>query len=278
MRYAVHPMALPVANIISVSEVEVSPSIVTALNVSVTPSLSSACNAAAEIAASVKTNDSIVAMSGAIMPAPLAMPLIVTLALPIFAVAVATFGNVSVVMIALAAARKSPVCARATSPSITPSKACAFNGSPITPVEARKTSAGLQPIARAAICAVNLQASRPLLPVNALALPELTTSARALPAFRCARHHSTGADGHFERVKTPAAGCAGFEQGEQHVRASGVANARRRRGKAHASDRRHVRDVERGEGGDGGTQVDILPSSAGLVPAIHDQIGHYVPT
>src|SRR5207344_2946315 len=75
---------------------------------------------------------------------------------------------------------------------------------PITPVEARKTSFGLQPIARAAICAVNLQASRPLRPVKALALPELTTSARVLAIFRWAWHHSTGADAHFERVNTPA--------------------------------------------------------------------------
>ncbi|MGY4366337.1 hypothetical protein ACVW1A_002402 [Bradyrhizobium sp. LB1.3] len=82
-----------------------SPSIVTALKVSSTPLLSSACSAAGAIGASVKTNDSIVAMSGAIMPAPFAMPLIVTLALPSFTVAVATFGKVSVVMIALAAAR-----------------------------------------------------------------------------------------------------------------------------------------------------------------------------
>ena len=46
--------------------------------------------------------------------------------------------------------------------------------------------------------------SRPFLPVKALALPELTTSARALPPARFARQKSTGADGHFERVKTPA--------------------------------------------------------------------------
>jgi len=46
--------------------------------------------------------------------------------------------------------------------------------------------------------------ARPFLPVNAFALPELTTSARAFPAFSFSRHHSTGADGHFERVVTPA--------------------------------------------------------------------------
>jgi hypothetical protein len=42
------------------------------------------------------------------------------------------------------------------------------------------------------------------LPVKALALPELTTSARALPPFSRARHHSTGAEGHFDLVNTPA--------------------------------------------------------------------------
>ena len=61
----------------------------------------------------------------------------------------------------------------------------------------------LQPTAAAATLAVKAQASRPFLPVKALALPELTTSARARAPFSLARHHSTGADGHFERVKTP---------------------------------------------------------------------------
>ena len=85
---------------------------VTALNVSTTPSRSSACKAGAAIGASVKTKASMVAMSGAIMPAPLAKPLMVTVAPPSRALAVASFGNVSVVMIALGrvdvAARRSP--------------------------------------------------------------------------------------------------------------------------------------------------------------------------
>src|SRR6185312_5436689 len=143
-------------------------------------------------------------MSGAIMPAPLAMPLMVTVALPSLAVAVATLGNVSVVMIALAASSHIPGRAAANMPSITPSNAWAFRGSPITPVEARNTSAGRQPTARAVMSAVNLQAWRPFFPVKALAFPELTTSARCLAPLRCARDHSTGADGHLERVKTPA--------------------------------------------------------------------------
>ena len=47
-------------------------------------------------------------------------------------------------------------------------------------------------------------AALPLMPVKALALPELTTTARATPCGRLARQKSTGAEGHLERVKTPA--------------------------------------------------------------------------
>ena len=203
--------AAPVANISSVSEVEVSPSMVTALNESATPAFNSACNAGAEIGASVKMKDSIVAMSGAIMPAPLAMPLMVTVALPSFTLAVATFGNVSVVMIALAASSQPSGATSAASLSSTPLNLLASSGSPITPVEARKISFGLQPTAFAAMSPVSLVEVFPVLPVKALALPELTTSAWAnppfedLPPFKTARHHSTGADGHFDVVNTPAA-------------------------------------------------------------------------
>jgi hypothetical protein len=76
----------------SVSEVEVSLSTVMALNEPRTPFASSACRTGAGIGASVKTKESIVAMSGAIMPAPLAMPLIVTTASPIATRRVAPFG------------------------------------------------------------------------------------------------------------------------------------------------------------------------------------------
>ena len=72
--------AAPVANSSSVSEVDVSLSTVIALNERRTDFDSIAWSAGAAIAASVNTKDSIVAMSGAIMPAPLAMPLIDDLA------------------------------------------------------------------------------------------------------------------------------------------------------------------------------------------------------
>ena len=106
---------MPVAKASRVSEVDVSPSMVTALNVSATASLSRLCSTAGAIGASVKTNDSMVAMSGAIMPAPLAMPQMVTGVAPSRTMAAAPFGNVSVVMIALAAASQAPGAAVAIS-------------------------------------------------------------------------------------------------------------------------------------------------------------------
>ena len=77
--------------------------------------------------------------------------------------------------------------------------------SPITPVEARKTSVGSQPTSFAAASAERRAASSPARPVKTLALPAFTTTARAVPPARALRHQSTGAPGHFDLVKTPAA-------------------------------------------------------------------------
>jgi hypothetical protein len=107
-------------------------------------------------------------------------------------------------MIALPASAQRSGSALAAIASSRCAKRPASSGSPMTPVEARKTSSVRHPAAFAAASAVMRVASRPFLPVKALALPELTTSARALPPARWARQRSTGADGHFERVKTPA--------------------------------------------------------------------------
>jgi hypothetical protein len=160
----------------------------------------------------VKMNDSMVAMSGAIMPAPLAMPLTVTSRPFVTARRVATFGKVSVVMIARAASRKRPGSALAAIFPRWAAKGAGSSGSPITPVEARNTSSGRQPTAAAAASALRRTASRPFIPVKALALPELTTSARARPAAMCARSQSTGADAHREVVKTPATEAAGSKR------------------------------------------------------------------
>ena len=111
----------------------------------------------------------------------------------------------------------------------------ASSGSPITPVEARKTS--LRPAADdfAPPCAADRRVvSRPRLPVKALALPELTSSARALPLASAALHQSTGADGHFDCVNTPATVVPLSKTAEQHVAAVLVLDARLGGGEAHA--------------------------------------------
>ncbi len=128
-----------------------------------------------------------VAMSGAIMPAPFAMPEMRTRTPPISASAVATFGKVSVVMMARAASSQFSPVACFTSASSTPSNLPASSGSPITPVEAMKISLSFAPVAAEASLAASFTASAPVLPVKALALPELTSSARALPRFRVSR-------------------------------------------------------------------------------------------
>jgi hypothetical protein len=67
-----------------------------------------------------------------------------------------------------------------------------------------KISFGVAPMVFAAATATSSTALIPAWPVKALALPELTMSARALPPLSWALHQSTGAEGHLERVKTLA--------------------------------------------------------------------------
>jgi hypothetical protein len=65
---------------------------------------SAACKKSGATAASVKMKPSIVAMSGAIIPDPLMMPVIVTRTSPIIAAVVAALAKVSVVPMARVAA------------------------------------------------------------------------------------------------------------------------------------------------------------------------------
>ena len=74
-----------------------------ALNVPFVALVSSACSVLASMYASVTIKESIVAISGAIIPAPLAKPLSVTSIPEITALRVASFGKVSVVIMARAA-------------------------------------------------------------------------------------------------------------------------------------------------------------------------------
>ena len=197
-------LAWPVAHRISVSLVEVSLSTVMQLNERSAPRASSACSIPAGSFASVATKASMVAMSGWIMPEPLAMPLMVTGTPSIAAVRVTSFAKVSVVMIAAAAAAQASDSRSAASCGSAAVMRSSGSGSPMTPVEATNTSVGLQPSRPAAAFTVRSTLAVPTLPVKALALPELTRMARALPPFRCLRQRSTGAEAVSERVNTPA--------------------------------------------------------------------------
>ncbi len=137
--------AVPVAKASSVSLVDVSLSTVMALKVVSTWRLTSAWSAGAATAASVKMKASMVAMSGAIMPEPLAMPFSVTFTPPISAMRVASLGKVSVVMMVRAASAKPSSTASAASSPSTASNLPVGIGSPMTPVEARNTSARRSP-------------------------------------------------------------------------------------------------------------------------------------
>src|SRR5262249_21753973 len=151
----------------------------------------------------VNTKASMVAMSGAIMPAPLATPQMDTGVEPMRVVAAAPFGNVSVVMMARATSCQRPCPASATSLSITFPNLVASSGSPLPPLEGGYALCCGHAAALQARSAVSFVAIRPFLPVNALALPELTTRALARPDLMWVRPQSTAAEGHFDCVKTP---------------------------------------------------------------------------
>ena len=168
------------------------------------PRARSGCSTDAGSFASVKTKASMVAISGAIMPEPLAIPLTVTSAPPMRTRRVAPLGKVSVVMIAAAAPRQSSSPRSAFRPSKQPISFSSGRVSPMTPVEATKTSRLRQPIRPRSASIERATESSPARPVKALALPALTSRARARPPASACRHHSTGTDAVFERVRTPA--------------------------------------------------------------------------
>ena len=143
-------LAWPVANSSTVSEVEVSESTVMQLKLPSTARPSSVCSAGAGSFASVNTKQSMVAMSGAIMPLPLQKPWMVTSASPMRAVRIAPLGKVSVVMMPRAAASQASSPSAACSPGSAAVSFSSGSTSPITPVEASMTSRGRQPTSPAA--------------------------------------------------------------------------------------------------------------------------------
>ena len=135
------------------------------------------------------------------MPEPLAIPPTVNVApgYPTSSpenVTAASFGRVSVVMMARAAfappSRDSARYATGTPCSNVSMSSC----TPMTPVEATMTSLAGQPTASPTSSATACALSMPTLPVAAFAHPEFTTRARAVPydtPSRCSRDTVTGA-------------------------------------------------------------------------------------
>ena len=156
--------------------------------------------------------------------------------------------------------------AAATSPSSTPSNFFASSGSPMTPVEDRKICFSGTPVATAASLAEKAAASAPVLPVKALALPELTSSARALP---CARLGAAPVDRRRRAFRSGEhAGdlCALVEQRQHHVGAALVADAGGAGCEAHAVDGRHLGDEGGSERRDHGRSVYASRRGGGKHP------------
>ena len=155
--------------------------------------------------ASVVRTASIVAMAGASIAAPFAMP---PTRVPSPAGAVACLVTVSVVSMAWLARRPavSSAASAAAAAGMPASSAAMGSGMPMRPVEQTSTSVGAQPSAAAVAAHMRRASSRPGSPVAALALPELRTTAAACPSARCWRLIWTGAAVARLVVNTPAAG------------------------------------------------------------------------
>ena len=159
-----------------------SPSTEIMLNVTSVISERASCSSALSIAASVVMKESIVAMFGWIMPDPLAIAPKRTFLPPISTSVAHALEYVSVVMMALPASTL-PSLERAATASLTPCSSFSIGRfTPMTPVEATRTSPAAQPSASAAISVVRLASFMPCSPVQAFAQPALATMARALPS------------------------------------------------------------------------------------------------
>ena len=149
---------------------------------------------------------SMVASAGASMPAPLAMPPMVyrrSAFVPPCRKAILT--TVSVVRIASAANRPPARDTAATAASTPGSSLSMGSRSPISPVEQTAISPGESSMAWARCSAVACVSWKPGAPVQALAPPELSTTARTRPPLTTWRVHSTGAAWTRLEVNTAAA-------------------------------------------------------------------------
>src|SRR5438445_426679 len=159
----------PLASSSAVSFVLVSPSTEMALKLRSPTRRGSGWSVAGSATASVVSTASSVAMSGWIMPAPLAIPPTVTIPPGVSNRTAQCFGRVSVVMMARAAAVP-PAAVRWAAAARSPSAIGATgSGTPMTPVERTSAVRGGSPAACSAACAIARAAASPSGPVHALA-------------------------------------------------------------------------------------------------------------
>ena len=197
----------PLASASTVSLVDVSPSTVMWLKDSFTAAHSTSRKTVGATAASVVMKASMVAMRGWIIPAPLATPARQTDRTPASVRNTQDFENVSVVLMARATSSALSVDRFRERAGSWSRMRSSFSGTPMTPVEATRTWRGEIPSSFAAARALSSEVRSPSAPVQALAFPELTTTARAQPrvSLRWRRESSTGAAATRLVVNMPAA-------------------------------------------------------------------------
>src|SRR3954447_2388603 len=200
----VTPLA-PLATASTVSLVDRQPSESTRSTPTPGAASGAVCSTSAGTTASVVRTTSIVASDGASMPAPLAIPPIVQPSPRCTVV----LGTESVVMIARAASSP-PSSASPFTAAVTPGSSLSIGSrTPISPVEATATSIAPMPSSAARCSAVAWVSWKPSGPVQALAPPEFSTTARSRPDRSTCRLHWTGAAGKRLVVKTAAPASSG---------------------------------------------------------------------
>src|SRR5436309_3394027 len=196
----------PLASSSAVSFVLVSPSTEMALKLRSATRRSRGCNAPGSATASVVRTASNVAMSGWIIPAPLAIPPTVTMPAAVSRRTAQCFGRVSVVMMARAASTP-PRGVRRVAASRSAAAICATGrGTPITPVESTSAVRGGRAAACSAAWATVRAAASPSGPVHAFATRAFIATARIRPGRSESRSasYTTGAARTAFLVNTPA--------------------------------------------------------------------------
>ncbi len=154
--------------------------------------------------ASVVTTQSMVAMPGAIMPAPLAAPASRTTPSRVVTSKAHCLAKRSVVMMLSAKAGPPSGPSEAAAAAIPAVARAGSSGTPMMPVEPTATRAGVVPSASAHARCMSRATARPGPPVQAFAFPLFITTAASERSETSRRLTSTGAAAKELRVKTAA--------------------------------------------------------------------------